>query len=375
MNNLKVRYSHGITGSYQNSPRFLFQGGYAPVDSRFGNVRFGLPTGGLSTRYGELKIPNDNAEWETSVKNNLGFDIGLFNNDFTLEVDLFNEERTGILLGLAQPTYFNPSFGNPDVGGATQFPQINIGSTKKQGYEVVGNYSHTTPTGFKYGLGGYMAFVESRITNRPDVDRPGTPEYQRQTGKPIGSIYALNTNGYYNSFEEAINGPLVSGGNAPGRYVYSDFNGDGEITNQDRAVQSETSQPAYTFGFNTALSFKNFDFSARFLGKSGISYLATRYYPNFNQYLFEAKEYHLDRWSPENTDARFPAYTNISSQQFYEQPSDRSVQNSAYLKLQTVTLGYNVQSDYLKRLLRIQNLRFNFSGQNLYSWSKLPGGG
>lgn len=368
----KVRYSYGKSGNDKNAARFLYLGGYDVLDPKFSNHVFGLPASDPASIYAETKIANPNATWETAIKHNLGFDIDLFKGDFTSSLNLYKENRDGIFVGSPVPSYYHPSFGTGMGDGKIVLPEINQGKTKSHGLELEANYSHKIPIGIGYSLGGYVNVNDSRVVYR--ADKVLTPEYQTEAGKPIGWIKGYQSNGYINNFEQAINAPDISGGNNPGAYFYSDFNGDGKIDSQDSVPLDGTNQPSLIYAFNGGLSYKGFDVSIRFFGKEGVYYQANKQFPNFNTTLLEAKTAHLDRWSPENQNAAFPAFGISPTSQGYEVRSDKTLVNSSYLKLQSVNLGYNIKSSYLKKVLKIQDMRLNLSGQNLYTWSKLPYG-
>lgn len=373
LNTLKIRYSYGKTGS-QSGPRFLYQGGWEELGRHLGYMRFGLPARDEALRWAEVKIANPNATWEIAYKQNLGFDIELLNNDLSFTVDLYKERREGILVRSPQATYYRPGSGaefNGKRGVTIRLPAINQGETKNHGIEMEGRYSRTTSGGFNYSFGGNFTIADSRIVFR--ADRPLVPDYQKQAGKPIGWISGHQTNGFINNFEEAINAPRVTGGNAPGRYFYADFNGNGEIDANDQLPMRETSQPFIIYGFNTGFSYKGFDFTARFFGKGGVSHPTSNWYPFFNQNLLSAKTVHLDRWTPENQDAEYPAFVNTDDP-FFQRRNDQNVRSTAYLKLQSITIGYTLQSAFLKESLGLGSMNFNLSGQNLYSWSDIPFG-
>ncbi|MDN5213702.1 TonB-dependent receptor [Fulvivirgaceae bacterium BMA12] len=374
LNTLKVRYSYGKTGSERGAPRFLYQGGWEGVGDGAGYMRFGLPLAPVTDRYAEVKVANPNATWETAYKQNLGFDVALFSNELTFTVDLYKEKREGIFVNTPQPSFYHPGFGS-NFGGKRivniGLPPVNQGKTKNQGIEVVGNYSHQNSRGFQYSIGGNFTIADSRIVDR--ADRPLVPDYQKQAGKPIGWLKGYKTNGFINDFEEAINAPDVTGGNKPGRYFYADFNGNGEIDNNDILPMEETRQPFITYGFNASFSYKGFDVGVRFFGKGGVSYVSRNWYPSFFQNLLSAKTFHVDRWSPDNKDALYPAFINTGDA-FFQKDNDLNIVSTAYLKLQTVTIGYTLESSLLTELLRIQSVTFNLSGQNLYSWSEIPFG-
>jgi TonB-linked SusC/RagA family outer membrane protein len=371
----KVRYNYGETATENSSEPFLYLGGYegvTGVSNRLINRVFGFPEGPKVARWAETTIGNPDTTWESSYKHNLGFDVALFNYDLTFSLDFYKESREGILIGVPVPSYFNPSLGTLNTGGRISLPQVNLGSAKNHGFELVANYKHLTQGGLQYSFGGSATVGDSRILYRGD--RVGTPDYRKNEGKPIGWLSGYQSNGYINTFEEAVNAPLISKGNKPGNYSFADFNGDGQINANDNVVLEGTSQPEIIYTFNGSISYKGFDFGVRFFGKEGITYKQNNLFPNFNISLLEAKSIHLDRWSPENQNAAFPAFGHTPNSQGYQVRASGNTIESSYLKLQSVNLAYNIKSDFLKKVLRIQNMKINLSGQNLYSWTKVPFG-
>ncbi|MDO7172504.1 SusC/RagA family TonB-linked outer membrane protein [Mariniflexile sp. AS56] len=370
LNTLKVRYNYGESGT-ENAARFLYLGGYASKGDKFSHAVFGLPAGSAGSRWAETKIGNPEATWETATKHNLGFDIDLFNYELTFGLNLYKEHRENIFVNIPVPSYYHPSFGSLS-GGSITLPKVNLGEVKNHGFEVETNYKHTTVNGLRYSIGGSVTVADSRVIYQGD--KVGTPDYQKNAGKPIGWLQGYQSNGYINTFEEAINSPEIAKGNRPGLYSYADFNGDGVINSNDNVVLDGTSQPQFIYAFNGSLSYKGFDLSARFFGKEGVIYKESSLFPNFNTSLLEGKTAHLDTWSPDNQNAAFPAFGNTSNSQGYQARSSATTINSSYLKLQSLSLGYSIKSELLKRALRIQTMRLNLSGYNLYSWSKAPFG-
>ncbi|GAA3614939.1 TonB-dependent receptor [Flavivirga amylovorans] len=370
----KARFSYGETGTTKgiNVDDFLYLSGWNQTSINFGYNRFGLPIRNEVERWAEVKLGNPNATWNTVIKRNLGFDAQLFKRELSLGLDFYNEYRSGILIKLPVISLYHPSIGNrPD--GKVEVPSLNLGETKNHGIEISANYQHVTPSGLQYSFGGFATIPDSRIVIAED--RALTPDYRRQQGKPIGWLAGLYSNGYINNFEEAINSPQFGSVRQPGRYSYADFNGDGIIDrNNDNVAIEGTSQPLITYAFNAGIKYKGFDFSVRFFGKDGVSYLSNNIFPTFNGSLLEAKTIHLDRWSPENQNAAFPAFGHVSSNQDYATPSNKRVVDGSYLKLQNVRLAYNLQSEFLKKAFKITKMNFNLTGQNLYTWSNVPFG-
>lgn len=79
-----------------------------------------------------------------------------------------------------------------------------------------------------------------------------------------------------------------------------------------------------------------------------------------------------DVWSPENRGGRYPTYTNINSINDYNyQCSSWSVENGNYLRLKSVTLGYNFPTSLLNKIRVISRMRVYVSGNDLWEVSKL----
>lgn len=370
INNFKWRYSYGKTGS-ESGARFMYESGWNSYGGAFAKNQFGFPMAAVVSRWVESKIANPDATWETAYKHNFGIDLALFKNDFTLNVDVYSEHRDGIFITVPLASYYRPSLGNGISSGKIGPPALNLGETKNQGVEIVSQYRHTLASGMTYTFGGNINFAQNRTVYK--ADRYLAPEYQKAAGKPISYNSGYIVNGYIPNFEEAINSPYIPGGNAPGREIYADFNANGEIESNDMIPLGTTQQPLYVYGFNFGGSYKGLDLSVRFYGKGDVHYPTSTYYPMMSKLLLTGRTEHLDRWSPENPDARFPAYVNNATSSVGLK-SNLNVIDASYLKLQSVTLSYTLNSGFLKRMLNVQNIQMNLSGQNLASWSKVPYG-
>ena len=84
-------------------------------------------------------------------------------------------------------------------------------------------------------------------------------------------------------------------------------------------------------------------------------------------------DFHIDRWTPVNTDATYPRLTMGSESTNNATKSDFWIQDAAYLRVKNVQLGYDFQGDWLKAI-RMQNLRAYVSVENALTFSKMKGG-
>ena len=152
---LKIRYSDGLVGSDSGS-RWLYFSDYVK--------------GGDSYIY-EGAAANAVAQWEEARKRDLGIEMGWLNNRLTLNLDLFDEKRTNMLV---KP--------NVTMLVGTSYKEVNRGSMKKHGIDIELGWADKTPTGFGYNLTAMVSLNENRITNYEDA--PYAPEYQNTAGKP-----------------------------------------------------------------------------------------------------------------------------------------------------------------------------------------------
>jgi len=84
---------------------------------------------------------------------------------------------------------------------------------------------------------------------------------------------------------------------------------------------------------------------------------------NLNQYAS-----YNDRWSPDNTSS-----VNFRTKGYFGGGySSRTVEDGSYLRLKTVSLGYNLSGKNLKRT-GIKSMRIYASAQNLITWTKYTG--
>jgi len=78
----------------------------------------------------------------------------------------------------------------------------------------------------------------------------------------------------------------------------------------------------------------------------------------------------MDRYSATNTDGQLPRYNQWHNNNI--RVSDRFVEDGSYLRIQNVTLGYNLPVNLIKKA-KMTNARLFVSGQNLYTFTKYTG--
>ena len=151
LDNLKVRYSYGTVG-YDRIPGIDYA--YIQSYDSGGNITLGenekINFGPL---YTEGAAANVNATWETAYKQNLGIDVMLLNK-LTATVDMYSENREGILMDVSLPAYL-------DKGCKSKYWK-----TKSRGIEIELGWDDKISKDFNYWIKANFAVNENRIVFR-----------------------------------------------------------------------------------------------------------------------------------------------------------------------------------------------------------------
>ena len=158
----------------------------------------------------------------------------------------------------------------------------------------------------------------------------------------------------------------------PGDIKYKDLNGDLVINTDDYTVIGH-GLPKNTGGFTNNFRYKGFDLNVFFQWSYGNDIL------NANRILFDGNSKNQNylnqfasyenRWTPEN-----PNSDLFRTKGFYGGGySSQFVEDGSYLRLKTVSLGYNLNTNFLRKF-HVKSMRLYCSGQNLATWTQYSGG-
>ena len=353
---LKLRGSWGLVGNNRIGAYRYMQTVSVTQGYNFGGEL--VPTAYFSSVDPSIK-------WETTRMANIGLDIAFLKNDLNVSFDYFNNRTRDILVSLPVPGLF----GN----GA---PTSNAATVASQGWEFSVNY-HFRTGAVNHNIAGNISDSWNKV-----VDTKGETLYYGydvvsviKEGYPLYSYYALRNNGLFQSDDEAASSPHLEGiVPRAGDIRYVDKNGDKVINDDDRFVVGNDF-PRYTFGLSYNLQWKGFYFSAFLQGVGMRSRWmrgeAVEAFHNNNE--GPVLDFHVDRWTPVNTDASYPRLTMGSESANNATKSDFWIQNAAYLRLKNVQLGYNFQGDWMKKI-RLSSLRVYGSIENALTLSSMRGG-
>ncbi|MDZ7692596.1 MAG: hypothetical protein U5K69_15955 [Balneolaceae bacterium] len=137
---------------------------------------------------------------------------------------------------------------------------------------------------------------------------------------------------------------------------------------QDRVVIGDPS-PRYIYGVNINVGWRNFDFSAflQGIGKRdqylGLGFAQGPVWENYTS------QWHKDYWTPDNQDARHPAYYSNDNRNYYTTNS-WWILDGSFMKLRNVQLGYSLPTELTSRI-GIQRVRLYATGKNLWMKNNL----
>jgi TonB-linked SusC/RagA family outer membrane protein len=343
---LKLRGGWGRTGN-QEIPSKITQARF--TSSTSGTTSYPLdnsntfPAGTTYTR-----LANPNIQWEVSSQTDIGLDFGLFKGTLTGEIDYFTKTSEKILLEVipADPVQPAGTFW-------TNVPDMKI---VNQGLEFDLNFRKSLENGLRYNIGGNMTFIKNNVTNSPYSVIP--------SGSASGSgLTSATINGYLNN--QSIGTFFLkefTGFDDKGISTFRDVDGDKIITDKDR-VAAGTALPTRMYNFNGNVSFKGFDLALNFNGVAGNKLYDNTANSNFYK-LKLSKGVNVTREALESATESINNSAPVST---------RYLKNGAYLRLNNVVLGYNLNTSKLGINKWIQTARISVTGQNLKVWTKYNG--
>lgn len=348
----KIRGSYGVVGSDKVAgDRYLYQQVY--------NEGLGYSFGETHQSSGSIvegNLGNPNVTWEKQRSFDVGLEINLLKNKFSMVVDYFNNIRYDQLVA---------SQSLPIHIGVGVSPS-NIARVRNRGVEFEVNYNDHIGE-FNYNVKGVLTYFKNKILFQ-DEPMPAYP-WLRLTGHQIDQPIGYLFDGFYTE-QNIAESPKPTGGYEvqPGDLRYKDLNGDHIIDDYDRTIIGRPNIPNTSFGLTLGGSYKGFSISALLQGTTGYSFSV--YGSGIEPFQSQFQPIHLERWTPQAAaTAKFPRLTTnpttISSPSSYM--SDFWLIDATYLRLKTVELGYQLPDRWLP--FKINNARAYLSGYNLLTWT------
>ncbi|OXA81204.1 SusC/RagA family TonB-linked outer membrane protein [Flavobacterium frigidimaris] len=368
INFLKLRGSWGQVGN-QNARAFQY---LSTIKSNNTNYIFGDTEGVLTPGAYPDRLSNLDLKWETSEQVDFGLDARFLNNALSVTFDVYNKKSKDWLI-------LAPILA---TAGADA-PFINGGDVVNKGVELSLNYQNKIGD-FNYNISANGAYNKNTVGQIPNSDGiihglsnelydNAGEFYRAQNGFPLGYFWGYKTGGVFQNQEQINNYKSASGvvlqpNAAPGDLIYQNVNGDDKIDASDKTEIGKPN-PDFTFGFSLSASYKAFDFSLMANGVAG-NQIVQSYrnqagaYGNYTSAI-------LDRWHGEGSSNTVPRVTEDNRN--FTQFSDLYIQDGDFLRISTVSLGFDFAKMKQSKPFFASQFRLYFSVLNLYTFTKYNG--
>ncbi|WP_281309413.1 SusC/RagA family TonB-linked outer membrane protein [Flavobacterium flavigenum] len=368
INFLKLRASWGQVGN-QAVGNFQY---LAVMKSNNTNYIFGDKEGTLTPGAYPERYSNPDLHWETSEQINLGLDARFLNNALGVTFDIYQKTNKDwlILAPVLATAGANPPF-------------INGGDVVNKGVELSLNYQNKIGD-FNYSVSANGAYNKNTVGQIPNVDGiihglnnelyDNSGEFYRaQNGFPLGYFWGYKTGGVFQNQEQinnykSANGVVLQPAAAPGDIIYVNTNGDDKIDASDKTSIGNPN-PDFTFGFSLSANYKAFDFSLMANGVAGNQIVQS--YRNQSGAYGNYTSRILSRWHGEGSSNTIPRVTEDNRN--FTQFSDLYVQDGDFLRINTVTLGFDLAKMNHSKSFFASQFRIYFSVLNLYTFTKYDG--
>jgi len=337
INELKLRGSWGQTGN-QEVPNKITKASYSLAQPAgyylYDNLN--LINGVLINR---TEFPD--LKWETVEQSNIGLDFSLWKNKVYGSVEYYNKSTKDAILNISSPV-LSPT---PMIWRNSNGTIVNKGIEFSLGSEIIRNEN------FTWNLDVNGATVNNKIK-----DLPVSEIYSGAVSGP--GLSGVTANVYKNGYQAgSFYMYHYLGIDANGKYIYEDVDGDGTIGQKDKKI-FEGPIPKFTFGINSYMKYKKFDFAFSFIGQTG-GYLV-------NNTALDLSINNLA--SDRNVLKNF--YDSGASPTNQPQLSSLYLEKSDFIRLNNVRLGYTFDMHQLKFL---KSINLYVSAQNLLTITSYTG--
>ena len=356
LNLLKLRLSYGENG---NQAIGMYQT-LARMSTR--QYVFG-DGGGTSTGVYVSSMANNTLGWETSKVMNLGLDFSIADNLLHGSIDIYNSDTEDLLMQRNIPS---------TSGFSTVW--TNIGEVNNKGIELSLNSTPVKSTDFTWNVGVVFDLNRNSIVSLfgADEDGDGIEDDNISNrwfiGEPLGVHYGYDIDGIHQTDDSEI-----PAGYVPGDFRIVDYDGDGDLTAEDRFILGYN-VPNYQFSIVNDFKYKNWSL---YVMINSIQGGGNNYYMGNNMYSHNPNEPmsswterfsfpYMDYWTPTNP-------SNTASRINYDAPRPHPyLEDRSFVRIQDVTLSYSLDSKLLNKV-NVEGLRLYISGKNLYTFTKWTG--
>ena len=282
---------------------------------------------------------NPDLTWQTNTETNYGVDLGFLNNRIKLGVDYYTSNIEDMLIDQPQ-----------DVALGNDSGLVNTGDLESRGFEFEITAEVMRTDDFSWSVGGNLSTVDTEIIDLDGLDElprtvyggPGGrgPEFRNYVGGEIGEMWGLEVIGEVE--RRFIKEPTRAIGQGSSEYYVVDQNNDGQI-NDDDYVKLGSANPDFYWGFNSSMTYKDFDFSFQLQGSHGAEVY------NIDDIYFQTQ---FGGRVQDTFDANDDGIADHNGE-FYEETRNAHgalIQDASFVALRNVTIGYTLSNDITSKI-------------------------
>ncbi|MCR8668240.1 SusC/RagA family TonB-linked outer membrane protein [Aestuariibaculum sp. M13] len=332
----KIRGSYGTTGS-DNIGDYQYLGTYELTGHDYNNVAVIEPSG----------VYNPNFGWEINKKFEVGLELGLFQNQITIQAVRYQNKSSNQLIGLP-------------LAGTTGFNSLttNFNATVENlGYEFDIQTKNINGDNFNWTSSINLTIPKNKLLEFRDIEN-STFSNKYVVGKPLSIIHLYESQGVDPQ---------------SGLYQFTDFNNDGKITSLDDKGVIMDLTPEFYGGLKNTFSYKNvsLDFLFQFKKQKGKNNIST------DAMVGAKRNGHVglyNRWQNPGDVSPFQrasigAYPGVTQASARQRQSDLSVSDASFIRLRNVTLNYSLPFHNAPGL----DMNLFLQGQNLLTITNYDG--
>lgn len=332
LSDLKLRLGYGVTGQQDilNDYPYMttFTVSYPESSYQFGDTWYNTyrPNG-----------YDSDIKWETTTTWNVGIDYGFIGNRIYGSIDYYKRFTKDLLNTI-------------NVTSGTNYSSVlttNIGKMENEGVEFAINAVPIRTNDFEWTIGFNYTWNDSKITKLNMID---TGQNFVQTGAISGTgkyvqVFMVDERPY--TFYLCKQAYDENGKPIEGQYVQPD----GSVSSTETRYADKSALPTSYMGFNTRISWKNWDLSLSGHGSFG----------NYVYNYVAADQYVQSVYSDQGSYSNILKSTRDVGFQLQQLYSDIWLENGSFFRFDNVTLGYTFNklwNDYSR-------LRLTFAVSNI----------
>ena len=422
---LKLRYSFGTAGN-NNIPSGQLMKTYSASTSSWISQSNNIFTAGKV-------MNNPDLTWETTYTHNIGVDFSYYQGKLSGSLEIYQNDTKDLLINFPIPgSGYDSQYQN--VGstrnrGAELTLNMPLVQKKDFSLNIGGNISYNRNR--VTDLGGLESIMAQSYWASTEIGN----DYIVQVGQPLGNMYGYQMDGFYTAddftwdgakwvlkdgvidasgiigsaymrpgapkYKDQYNIPVYAGADGGttvhkadaavdkyGNPIVDHYVQDGKLDSNDRTVIGNA-MPDFTGGFSLSAYYKGLDFSANFNYMIGndvynankIEFTSSRKYYNRNllNMMDVDKRWTNVDWETGELITDAAKLNEVNAGRTMWNPaignavfSDWAVEDASFLRLQTLTVGYNLPEDVVKKA-HLRKARVYVTGTNLFCLTRYSG--